>query len=71
MLAAEEHYLSIQKEAFPNAELVINVQTGPCSQMSLAIYPSYEDAKKNWRGAKNTKPRTKMWSKTVFITKLI
>tara|TARA_B100001094_G_C17898322_1_gene655145 strand:- start:111 stop:320 length:210 start_codon:yes stop_codon:yes gene_type:complete len=46
MLAAEEHYLSIQKEAFPNAELVINVQTGPCSQMSLAIYPSYEDAKK-------------------------
>ena len=46
MLAAEKHYLSIQKEAFPNAELVINVQTGPCSQMSLAIYHSYEDAEK-------------------------
>ena len=46
MLAAEEDYLSIQKEAFPNAELVIIVRTGPCPQMFLAIYPSYEDAKK-------------------------
>ena len=50
MLAAEKHYLSIQKEAFPNAELVINVQTGPCSQMSLAIYPSYEAAEKTLAG---------------------
>ena len=49
-MAAEKHYLSIQKEAFPNAELVINVPTRPCSQMSLAIYPSYEDAEKNLAG---------------------
>ena len=70
MLAAEEDYLSIQKEAFPNAELVIIVRTGPCPQMFLAIYPSYEDAKKKLRGAKNTKPRNKMWSRTVFISKL-
>ena len=41
---SEELYLSIQKDYFPNAELVANVQTGPKSIMSLAIYPSYEEA---------------------------
>ena len=43
---SEELYLSIQKDYFPNAELVANVQTGPKSIMSLAIYPSYEEAEK-------------------------
>ena len=35
---------------FPNAELVTNVQTGPKSIMSLAIYTSYEEAEKNLEG---------------------
>ncbi len=47
---SEELYLSIQKDYFPNAELVANVQTGPKSIMSLAIYPSYEEAEKNLEG---------------------
>ena len=50
IIKAQEYYLSIQKEYFFNAELVVNVKTGPKSIMSLAIYPSYEEAEKNLEG---------------------
>ena len=44
--AAQKLYLATQKEYFPNAQVVINVKTGPLSVMSLAIYESYEEAEK-------------------------
>ena len=47
---SEEIYMSVQKDYFPNAELVVNVQTGEKSLLSLAIYPSYEEAEKNLEG---------------------
>ena len=48
--AAIKLYLATQKEYFPNAQVVINVKTGPLSVMSLAIYESYEEAEKNLVG---------------------
>ena len=47
---SEEIYMTVQKDYFPNAELVVNVQTGEKSLLSLAIYPSYEEAEKNLVG---------------------
>ena len=47
---SEEIYMTVQKDYFPNAELVVNVQTGEKSLLSLAIYPSYEEAEKNLEG---------------------
>ena len=35
--AAIKLYLATQKEYFPNAQVVINVKTGPLSVMSLAV----------------------------------
>ena len=35
---SEEIYMTVQKDYFPNAELVVNVQTGEKSLLSLAIY---------------------------------
>ena len=52
LIKAQEYYLSIQEDYFPNAELIVNVQTGPKSIMSLAIYPSCEEAEKNLEGRK-------------------
>ena len=48
--AAAKLYLATQKEYYPNAQAVINVNTGPLSMMSLAIYESYEEAEKNLVG---------------------
>ena len=48
--AAAKLYLATQKEYYPNAQVVINVKTGPLSMMSLAIYKSYEEAEKNLVG---------------------
>ena len=47
---SEEIYMTVQKDYFPNAELVVNVQTGEKSLLSLAIYPSYEEAEMNLEG---------------------
>ncbi len=47
---SEEIYMTVQKDYFPNAELVVNVKTGEKSLLSLAIYPSYEEAEKNLEG---------------------
>ena len=44
---AEEYYHEIREKAFPTAELVVNIRTGPASLMSIAIYPSYESAESN------------------------
>ena len=49
-IKAEKFYLSVQKKYFPNAELIANIRTGPKSVLSLAIYPSFEDAEKNLLG---------------------
>lgn len=35
--AAIKLYLATQKEYFPNAQVVINVKTGPLSMISIAI----------------------------------
>ena len=43
----EELYASIVDEHFPNLEQVINIKTGPTSAISLALYPSFEEAEKN------------------------
>ena len=59
--AAEKLYLATQKEYFPNAQVVINVKTGPLSVMSLAIYESYEEAEKNLVGRQK-------WQDAVAIT---
>ena len=47
MAAPENFYQTIQKEWFGNAQIVINVRTGPTSLPSLAVYSSYEDAETN------------------------
>ena len=59
--AAQKLYLATQKEYFPNAQVVINVKTGPTSVMSLAIYESYEEAEKNLVGRQK-------WQDAVAIT---
>ena len=59
--AAIKLYLATQKEYFPNAQVVINVKTGPLSVMSLAIYESYEEAEKNLVGRQK-------WQDAVNIT---
>lgn len=59
--AAQKLYLATQKEYFPNAQVVINVKTGPLSVMSLAIYESYEEAEKNLVGRQR-------WQDAVAIT---
>ena len=59
--AAEKLYLATQKEYFPNAQVVINVKTGPLSVMSLAVYESYEEAEKNLVGRQK-------WQDAINIT---
>ena len=59
--AAIKLYLATQKEYFPNAQVVINVKTGPLSVMSLAIYESYEEAEKNLVGRQK-------WQDAINIT---
>ena len=45
--SSENFYQTIQKEWFGNAQTAINVRPGPTSILSLAVYPSYEDAETN------------------------
>ena len=59
--AAIKLYLATQKEYFPNAQVVINVKTGPLSMISIAIYASYEEAEKNLVGRQK-------WIDAVSIT---
>ena len=46
----EALYGSIVEEYFPQLEQVINIKTGPTSSISIAIYPSFEEAEKNLEG---------------------
>ena len=46
----EEIYAKIVDEYFPNLEQVINIKTGPTSGISIALYPSFEEAEKNLVG---------------------
>ena len=43
-------YASSVDEYFPNLEQVINIKTGPKSGISIALYPSFEEAEKNLVG---------------------
>ena len=46
----EALYGTIVDEYFPNLEQVINIKTGPTSAISIALYPSFEEAEKNLDG---------------------
>ena len=46
----EALYGTIVDEYFPQLEQVINIKTGPTSVISIAIYPSFEEAEKNLEG---------------------
>ena len=46
----EALYGTIVDEYFPNLEQVINIKTGPTSAISIALYPSFEEAEKNLEG---------------------
>ncbi|MBQ66239.1 MAG: hypothetical protein CMH07_04850, partial [Marinovum sp.] len=46
----EALYASIVDEYFPNLEQVINIKTGPTSAISIALYPSFEEAENNLDG---------------------
>ena len=50
----EQIYTEVRDQLFPNLLQVINIKTGPTSGISIAIYPSFEEAEKNPTG------RTKM-----------
>ena len=45
-------YDSVRDELFPTAEEVINIKSGPTSLISIAVYPSFEDAAGNLEGRK-------------------
>ena len=59
----EALYGTIVDEYFPQLEQVINIKTGPTSAISIAIYPSFEEAEKNLEG------RAKMMDLLVPFTK--
>ena len=46
----EALYNTIVDEYFPNLEQVINIKTGPTSAISIALYPSFEEAENNLDG---------------------
>ena len=46
----EALYGTIVDEYFPNLEQVINIETGPTSGISIALYPSFESAETNLEG---------------------
>ena len=46
----EALYGTIVDEYFPNHEQVINIKTGPTSGISIALYPSFDNAKTNLEG---------------------
>ena len=46
----ETLYSRHMDEFFPNLEQVINIKTGPTSAISVALYPSFEEAETNLEG---------------------
>ena len=46
----EAIYETIVDEYFPNLKQVINIKTGPTSGISIALYPSFENAETNLKG---------------------
>jgi len=42
----EKIYAGVRDDLFPNLLQVINIQTGPTSGISIALYPSFEEAEK-------------------------
>ena len=46
----ETLYSQHMDEFFPNLEQVINIKTGPTSAISVALYPSFEEAETNLEG---------------------
>ena len=46
----EKIYTEVRDQLFPNLLQVINIQTGPTSGISIALYPSFEEAEKNLTG---------------------
>ncbi len=46
----EKVYGEHRDEWFPNLEQVINIKTGPTTAISIALYPSFEEAEKNLAG---------------------
>ena len=51
---------------FPNAELIVTVQTSPALQMSLAIYPAIKIPKEIWLGGERYKHTLKASVKDSF-----
>ncbi|MGB1853202.1 MAG: hypothetical protein ACPH3E_13625 [Paracoccaceae bacterium] len=56
---------------FPNAELVVTVQTSPALQMSLAIYPALKIPEEIWWGGKRYQDSLKASVKDSFYYKVI
>lgn len=46
----EQIYTEVRDQLFPNLLQVINIKTGPTSGISIALYPSFEEAEKNLTG---------------------
>ena len=46
----EKIYTEVRDQLFPNLLQVKNIKTGPTSGISIALYPSFEEAEKNLRG---------------------
>ena len=47
---AQDIYNANRDFWFPNLDQIIDVQTGPNSLCSIALYPSFEEASKNLEG---------------------
>ena len=50
METLEPIYGAHRDKWFPQLEQVINIKTGPTSSISIAIYPSFEEAEENLEG---------------------
>ena len=50
METLEPVYDAHRDKWFPQLEQVINIKTGPTSSISIAIYPSFEEAEENLEG---------------------
>ena len=48
----EQSYTEVRDQLFPNLLQVINIKTGPTSGISIALYPSFEEAEKISRADK-------------------
>ena len=50
METLEKVYGEHRDEWFPNLEQVINIKTSPTTAISIALYPSFDEAEKNLDG---------------------